>query len=116
MHSSLHFSNTTTNPLLAVNQSLTKPRPYNIRKSNSMKQSRSWETNNNSASQEIPLLVINSPVEPVLNQMNSIYTFKHYFTKIHINSLLIPFCYQLTSFQVHNLKLDVSTVKQVGQF
>jgi hypothetical protein len=63
-----------------------------------MKQSPSWEVNNRSASQEIPLILCNTKVHyrvhnrqsmfPILSQMHAVHTFPSYLSKIHSNITL----------------------------
>jgi hypothetical protein len=64
-------------------------------KTNSMKQSPSWEVNSYSASQEAPHLLWNLkvhycvhktlPLDPILNKMNPVHIFPSYFPKIQCN-------------------------------
>jgi hypothetical protein len=70
---------------------------------NSMKHSRSWETNGHSANQEMPRLLWNPQVHyrvhkslpkvPILSQMDSLHSFVTYFFKINFN-IILPFTYR----------------------
>jgi len=63
-----------------------------------VEQSRSWEANRDSTSQEISRLLWNSevhyrvhygsPLVPILSQMNPVHTYLHYAPKIHFNIIL----------------------------